>query len=424
MIIRSYVSGLDVRKYYVILFSLFIATLPFKNSLSNIVIGVLVAYLLFATLILKKKFSFKYEYLSSVKFLPILFVLFVLSLFYSTRISVGVHFVEMALPLLIVPVCFGFIRLSKNEKKFLLWGFVLANLLGVLFNLSRALFRSTQSINGALTFDSTVLGDQPFWYSIAQGGNYFFYDELSYFLHPTYWAVYLLLCLFIVLEAYQKSDTIKFKVLAALILGLLLITIFLSSSRVVVITTALLLLAYITVKTFKSKLFYWLIPGLVIVIGLSIITIAKNPRFVGFRNRNDLETFHHARLEAWRSAWKVFNHAPIFGVGIGDSEGQLFDEYLARNYQEGYLKQYNEHNQFLQIANSCGLFGLGFFLMALGNGLQVAFTKRDFILFSFIASIAVVCVVENFLMRRAGIFYFSLFYCILMMPEELKPNDK
>ena len=259
MIIRNYVSGLEVRKYCVILFSVFIATLPFKNSLSNIVIGVLVAYLLFATFILKKKFSFKYEFLSNVRFLPILFMLFVLSLLYSSKISVGVHFVYMSLPLVIVPVCFGFIRLSNNEIKVLLRGFVLANLVAVLFNLSRAFFRSVQSLNGALSFDPTVLGDLPFWYSIAQGGNFFFYDELSYFLHPTYWSIYLLLCLFIVLDAYGKSDTIRYKVLCALLFGLFLITIFLSSSRVVIITSAMLLMAYIIIKIFKRKLFYWLL---------------------------------------------------------------------------------------------------------------------------------------------------------------------
>ena len=212
--------------------------------------------------------------------------------------------------------------------------------------------------------------------------------------------------------------------MVAALFGLFLITIFLSSSRVVIITSAMLLMAYIIIKIFKRKLFYWLLPGLVIVIGVSIIAIAKNPRFVGFSNSTDLEMFHHARLEAWRSAWNVFNHAPIFGVGIGDSEGQLFDEYLTRDYHEGYLKQYNEHNQFLQIANSCGLFGLVVFLLALGNGLKAALAKRDFILFSFIVSIVLVCVVENFLMRRAGILYFSLFYCILMMPEEIKPKEK
>jgi O-antigen ligase len=357
------------------------------------------------------------------KYLPLLFAWLVFTLAYSTDLVMGFRFLGKFIYLLIVPLLFCFICLTKRDKRLILQGFVYANLGAILFNLGRACIRSVEFTNGQLQFDASVLRGQTFWYSIVQGGNYFFYDQLSSFMHPTYWGMFLLISVFVILDGFKREQSSKGHIFSWFLLLIFLLFIFLCSSRIVILSAAILLSVRFAILMFYKKSFLLLIAGTGIIV-VALITLTKNPRFVGFESYDNLEIFHHSRLEAWKSAFDIFKSNPVFGVGIGDAEPALMKRYLERGYEAGYQNNYNEHNQYLNIANASGLPGLIIFLLAIGVGLRESYRQRSYLSFAFITSFALICVVENLLVRRAGALCFTFFYCLLFMPSRRGPNDE
>ena len=266
-----------------------------------------------------------------------------------------------------------------------------------------------------MEFDASVLGGQTFWYSIVQGGNYFFYDQLSYFLHPTYWGIFLLICVFVILNVLKQTPGKGLTFFFSILLVVFLLAIFLCSSRIIIVGAAILLSINFVIYMLRKKSFLLVVGGTTIIVIMAVV-LTMNPRFVGFKSLQNMETFHHSRLEAWKSAFDVYKMSPVFGVGIGDLETMLFNKHLERDYQAGYENKYNEHNQYLQIANASGLLGLSTFLLAIGVGFRESIRNKDYLQFAFILSFALVCLVENLLVRKAGAIYFAFFYCLLFMP--------
>ena len=93
--------------------------------------------------------------------------------------------------------------------------------------------------------------------------------------------------------------------------------------------------------------------------------------------------------------------------------------HLERGYTDGYAQQYNDHNQYFHFMNIGGVFALGAFLIALSFGARLAIISRDYLQISFVVSFAIICIVENILVRRAGILYFTFFYCFFFSHARL-----
>jgi O-antigen ligase len=264
-----------------------------------------------------------------------------------------------------------------------------------------------------LVFDASVSGGQPFWYSIVQGGNYFFYDEFSYFMHPTYAAMYFLFGIVITLEAVVSTKSRRLRTIYISVLIVFLLAIFLCSSRIVILCTALLVGGLFVKTVLARRSRRWILFGGAFLV-LATFAITINPRFVGFQDSISLESFHHTRLEAWRSSIASLENHVFWGAGIGDERDALMASHLARGYTEGYEQRYNDHNEYFHIMNIGGVLAILSYLLVLGIPLGAAISNRDYVQFAFIMSFAVVCVVENLLVRRAGILYLIFFYCLFV----------
>ncbi len=152
---------------------------------------------------------------------------------------------------------------------------------------------------------------------------------------------------------------------------------------------------------------------------LVVIITFTNPRFSVFSNIENAIKFNQTRIETWHSSAEVFMKNPIFGSGIGDSENLLIERNRINGYKESYLNKLNEHNQYFQVLNSIGLVGLSVFVFIIAYGLRAALKQRSLVQFSFIFfRLAVICLVENFIVRRAGVVFFSIFYCLLYFPPK------
>lgn len=90
------------------------------------------------------------------------------------------------------------------------------------------------------------------------------------------------------------------------------------------------------------------------------------------------ESTMHGRIANWITAWKMFTHNPLFGIGFGKYNQEFFNYYTEI---EGIpLKAFDgNHNTFLGILAEVGVFGFGCFTaIYLGVTRQCIKTYRQF----------------------------------------------
>lgn len=127
----------------------------------------------------------------------------------------------------------------------------------------------------------------------------------------------------------------------------------------------------VTGEEFRLSIQFWGEPGDV----LRQVTLSDGteialghpllPSFVANRLQDDLLTSASfvQRVQMLKDGWKVFVKAPLFGHGLGSSEG------LLTSVQSYYYESKYVHNHILQVMDDMGLLGLIAFLALLGGGL-------------------------------------------------------
>lgn len=123
----------------------------------------------------------------------------------------------------------------------------------------------------------------------------------------------------------------------------------------------------------------------------------------------------------WRSAIQVIRNHLIFGVGIGDVKTELMTEYQKTGNKDLIEKQYNVHNQFLEILLEDGMVGLLLFMALVIFMFWIAFSRKSVLYLLFLVMIILFFTFETVLYRFAGVSFFSLFSFTLL---HLKPASK
>jgi O-antigen ligase len=111
----------------------------------------------------------------------------------------------------------------------------------------------------------------------------------------------------------------------------------------------------------------------------------------------------------WKSVWNAGKENWIFGVGTGDTEEKLLEEYSKVNFKAGIDAQYNAHSQFLQTWFELGLIGLIAFISCLIYPAIHAIKEKNVLCLSFLSLVFISCITEAMLERQHGIVFFSLF---------------
>jgi O-antigen ligase len=133
-----------------------------------------------------------------------------------------------------------------------------------------------------------------------------------------------------------------------------------------------------------------------------------------FENPGDTASLNDERLGIWRSAINVIQKYPLIGVGTGDSFDKLENEFKLLGYTQGFYKNLNAHNQYLETLISSGVIGLLFFLVIFGVMIFFAIKDRNTLYGVFIIMMLIFFIFESMLERLAGVSFFSLFSFLLM----------
>lgn len=122
----------------------------------------------------------------------------------------------------------------------------------------------------------------------------------------------------------------------------------------------------------------------------------------------------------WSCGLQVIQKDILFGVGPSHTQDELQKCYKInedKNWSLLYRPdfEYNAHSQYLQTSIDLGLVGLTGFLLCLAIPGYVAFKNRDYLMLSFVALFAIVCMTESVLELNKGIVFFSFFISLFLV---------
>ncbi len=344
--------------------------LPLSRPLASLGIGLLLIHELWQYS-LTKKACFSAPLKASI----LLFVLYAVSVFYSTDWLFAWHKLETKFCLLLCPLLLG-LNFTPRAGRYLPGAFITGNLLAVLYSLIRAVLDSFYT-----------------------GVNHFHYMKLSEYLHfhPTVFSLYLFMAIFLLVDKlminwleptspqsvdgaeFANSYFVSFKGLkpfrfgymygpsVALIL-LFLFFILLLSARMAMLSGFVLLgvSVFLWLKTHWSTSKSLLALLLVLILSLSVAWSIPSTRFrlqVLLQGIEKNKETSNVRWEIWDASYFLIDQGSFWGYGLGDVGDALMTTYEEFDYCKPYSEHYNAHNQFLETTLAIGWPGLLVFLM-------------------------------------------------------------
>lgn len=382
---------------YFYTYLLFIVLLPFKTFLSLAII--LVAF----SVLLTQPFKItKSNFLKSKGHLLFIstYIIYLLGLIYTENIDFGLREIEYKLSLLVMPIIIGATpKFSKTNTTRLLSAFVISTLISGLICIGYSLIET--SFN-----------------------NIQKYNELSLFISPNYFSLYIDFCIIILFHQLSEKQT-RFEVSARLLGVIFLLSLNLLLTSKMGILIMILILIYYAVKYINkfSKKITIVITITTLLVGF--LGVKNNPRILerfssatsalfSKKIANDESESSLVRILVWKESIKIIQDNPIFGVGTGDSKDSLLKRYEDNGIVHALERKYNAHNQYLEWLITLGFIG---FIILEGSIIYFFITSikaQNILLTLFIVANSLAFLTESILETQAGLLFFSFFSLFLL----------
>lgn len=366
----------------------------------------------------KGKFIIAFHEVKVLFFLFFLFYVWLIAgTFYSENQKTGWNLVFSRLSFFLFPLILIFPgKLLLNRVNFLLKLFCFSTTGYLIFCFLYAIFRSL-SFNGVNLVFNPHPPSEPYY-------SYFYASYLSINQHPSYLAYYIVIAFIIALEyCFNAGSGIDEQIIWTFICIFLLSTLYFLSSRFGLLAAIIVAPVYLYKKLKKRISVYLLFALIIVLIIFSIGVLKSNIRVQKIMNEitagsEKLNAASDNRLIIWKSALKISKSNLLLGVGIGDVRSELMKEYKQLGNQEIIKKNYNVHNQFLEILLENGLIGLMIFLVILGYMIIIAIRFNNILYFLFLITSIVFFLFETVLYRFPGMSFFALLsFLLIYIPE-------
>ena len=404
------------QKQIILVFAfLFFATLPVSNNLNSATISILVAYwLLSGSFLNYKGLLNKYVILQ-----VILYLFFVVGLFVSDNRVEASFLIQQKASYLIFPIVLGTLPpLNKKTIFIILMLFVSSCLFYSLYALFAAFYENF------ITQQLTTMDMDNFTYQKLAGYIHF---------HSTYFSIYLVFAIAILINFLNNKKYFlhRIKPVVMLCIFLLILILFLLFSRMVLIAGFILVLIFLFKERIQSYKYLYLI-GLAFTIVVITLLLTNNSfkqraKEIYNFNSNELigsnyENGVTQRLFFWKNAIAIIKEKPLFGQSSGDVNLAISNQYdkllqnkeLSESQRKAIntykTKEYNTHNQYLQILIAFGVFGLLYLLFLFFLFLRFSIIKNNQLYFAFLLLFLMCLFTENLLERQTGIVFFVSFY--------------
>jgi len=324
------------------------------------------------------------------------FAIHLISVLYSTNMERAWFDIEVKLSLFIFPILFLF----KNEyliknKNYVMLAFVIGTLIASLLMINRAFLI------------------YPFF------GPEVFYYKLYSWVHPSYIAMYFILSiLFIIKYLISYKRNIWKLVFGSTIMIFQILNIYLFQSKagifsMLIVAIYLLYIAIVRLKSIFTKLSLG-----VLTVTIFFIVFGGNERMNEMVNSVEVvketgqssDTSVGLRLSIWEIAAKQIPNNWLLGVGAGDIKPTLIKQYIKENLTIAYQYNVNVHNQYLETLLGQGLVGFSLLLLFLYFGFKTAIKSKEWLITSFLITIALGMLPESMLNIQAGTTFIGFFY--------------
>jgi O-antigen ligase len=336
------------------------------------------------------------------------FLICLLSALFSHNKNYAFALVSTKLGLLIFPFLFSLIPSKEITSKIICTTalfFIAGSMWGLIECFAFGIYKYIYEVS------FTVLDINSF------GARHFLGSQFSRIMHPSYFTLYLDLCL---LFLFFNADVQRWlgKKTVFVISGVFSLGIFLLASKAGIICTFLIYsyLAYDLIVT-KRK---WRQAGLLIMaFGLIFLTVLVSAPELGNRftemssslserkSNTNSEKSSALRLLVWHASLELIEENLILGVGIEHTHDAQVNKYEQLGYAGAKKYELNSHNQFLQTAVMFGLVGLFILLIWLGSVIKNFFFTKNNVAILFILLVAFNLQVEAMLEAQTGVLFIA-----------------
>lgn len=354
-----------------------------------------------------------------------MYILYLIGMLYTDNTKTGVETIETKFSFWLLPFVFAsYPDVTREKLNTYLKLFIYGCTVNALMCLGRALYR----------FEKPVYVDL---YGVPYdlGLDYFYYNELSDFFHPSYIAMYCVFALFALVYLLNKNEIIiginkaGIKWLSITVL-LILYTLLLSSKAGWI--GLFIFAAYFFMQLLSAKR---IIHGaaLLLLLGISFyfLNLRYTPKFSvripkmsvitqtlkGNDSDNKKITTSTdgtgSRILVWKAAIDIIKENVWVGVGTGDAKDKMLETYKAKGMVSEYESKLNSHNQFLNTFIALGIPGFLSLVLCLLIPAYYSLKEKYFLFIAFVGIAGLNFLFESMLERQAGVIYFAFFYAIL-----------
>ena len=357
--------------------------------------------------IIKRDKGFKVD-LKTVALFSILWLSYIISLFFSTNVQVGVTLISRCVPMLLIPLGYSFLSYSARIQ----------------FN---KVFRKTFIIASSIF---TVL---LFFYLFQLGyfsgkqDLYYCYSYITYEFwgindHPIYLSINLAVALFFILIDGFRNKITNVLLFLVLLLGLLLL-----ARKGVVAAFGGLSFLYFILKN-KKKQSLLVIGSFGILFALSLTVTDIRSRFLELFDIHKIvdnkETSSGIRYILWNTSIDLIQESNYLGYGVGDVQTVLSHKLAKEGYKVLAQDNYNAHNQFLQIGLATGVVGIGLFIFSLLYFVKKCIQRKNSEGIIFILFFLFIFLFESVLERQNGIIMYCFMTCMFIFSSEYDKTVK
>ncbi len=394
-------SILEIKNYhcrYQLLFLLVIATLYLPNYINTFFI------ILFVLNSLLSKSLLRYYRTNPNKKIALICLLFfgvyVSSFTYTFNLEQGYTRLQTLSTFFFFPLAYvSYPQEKLSELRNLAFvGFMIATIIVLLYFFSRYIFLLA-SLQTLRSFRELSQGD----------------------LHPGYFSIFIGISFFMALAVFQSLKRVSIKILVALYILLCVATLFLLQGRINIIAFIFALSAYLSIYLIKQKNYKSLMVFYISLLGGLTILFRFAPKEITYRfdeaflKVNDISAngglkIKDLRAYLWSAAANAIKKNFWLGVGIGDTQKALSNEYLSLNCNKLKL-HHNAHNQYLETQLATGVPGTLLLLSLFYFLLRIAVKNEDGILFCATLFFFISMTTESVLVRHNGT---AAFNCLLL----------
>lgn len=263
------------------------------------------------------------------------------------------------------------------------------------------------------------------WSWPVDGASGFGYKKLVDFtaIHPSYVGMYINFAILILLaDVFNLPKGMRWlrPVWSLALVLLLFVFLLLLTSKNAMLVAVLMLLGaawWYARRSGNLKRVMGIAAVLMVVFALFVfLNPTTRERFTMMYRYDDVKYDNSvsSRQLTWQAAWQLITDTGWKGVGSGDSQKALNDQYQAIGYQQGVEENHNAHNQYLQIIIEGGLIAASIFLLAYAFFISRSVRMNQPLYLGFLVIFLISISTEAMLEVQSGVIFFVLFNAIFL----------